>query len=156
MKMRVCTDAILVTYGSETTILTKSEEEKLRRFERKIARKIYRVVEETDELRSPGKAARGGHRGSCKDTEAAMVRPRKKDGRRKSSEESDKAEEQEEPRWKKQVLEDIKRFRIHNRTGEDPGSEVTEENHKRDKDEQGIRIGAKENAVSPRGFNRDH
>ena len=29
--------------------------------------------------------------------------------------------------------------------GKDPGSEVVEENHKRDKDEQGIRIGTKEN-----------
>ena len=29
--------------------------------------------------------------------------------------------------------------------GEDPGSEVMEENHKRNKDEQGIKIGTKEN-----------
>ena len=29
--------------------------------------------------------------------------------------------------------------------GEDPGSEVVEENHKRGKDEQGIGIGTKEN-----------
>ena len=48
--MRVCRVALqpVVTYGVETTILTKDEEEKQRRFGRKIARKIYdskKVVE---------------------------------------------------------------------------------------------------------------
>ena len=38
----------MVKYGAETMILTKDEEEKLRRFERKIVKKIYnlkRIVE---------------------------------------------------------------------------------------------------------------
>ena len=48
--MRVDKVAIppVVTYGAETMILTKGEKEKLKRFDRKIVRKIYnpkRVVE---------------------------------------------------------------------------------------------------------------
>ena len=43
----------------------------------------------TDEFRAPGKIARRAHRERYKDAETAMVRPHRKDGRRKSSEESD-------------------------------------------------------------------
>ena len=38
----------VVTYGSETWTLTKSDESLLRIFERKILRKIYRPIQEGD------------------------------------------------------------------------------------------------------------
>ena len=81
-KMRVYRVIIrlVVTYGAETMILTKDDEEKLRRF----VRKIYgpkKVV--TDELRGSGRSARRGHCERCKDTEGAMVRPHKKMGQEK-------------------------------------------------------------------------
>ena len=90
-KMRICRVVIrpVVTYGAETTNLTEGEEEKLRRFERKIY-SPKKVV--SDELRGPGRSARRAHCESCEDTEAAMERPHKKGGRRKSSEESDGVE----------------------------------------------------------------
>ena len=61
-------------------------------------RKLYALINctrslpKTDELRGPGKIARRRHRGSSKDTEAMLVRPHKKNGRRKSNEESDRVE----------------------------------------------------------------
>ena len=51
-----------------------------------------RSLPKTDELRDPGKIARRGHCESHKDTETAMIRPQKKDERRKSSKESDRVE----------------------------------------------------------------
>ena len=51
-----------------------------------------RSLLKTIELRGPGKIARRGHCESYKDTEAATVRPHKKDGRRKISEESDRVD----------------------------------------------------------------
>ena len=43
-KMRICRVAIraVIIYETETIILAKGEEEKLRRFERKIIRKVQR------------------------------------------------------------------------------------------------------------------
>ena len=80
-----------------------------------------------------------GHRKSYKDTEAAMVRPHKKDERKKVVEkkvtewkpDSRRTRRRPKSRWKEQVLE---------LEGEDPGSEVVEEDH-----ERGIRIGTKKN-----------
>ena len=45
-----------------------------------------RSLPKTDEFRGPGEIARRGHCESYKNTEAAMVRLHKKDGRRKSGE----------------------------------------------------------------------
>ena len=59
--------------------LTKGEEEKLRRFERKIYESSGMSLPKTDELRGPGKVARREHCENYKDTEAAMVRPHEKD-----------------------------------------------------------------------------
>ena len=74
-----------------------------------------------------------------------MVRPHKKGGRRKNSEEGKRTlEKQEEGRkadGNEQVSEDTKNPQLE---GENPGSKVMEENHRRDKDEQGIGIGTKE------------
>ena len=52
---------------------------------------VEEVYQRTDELKDPGQIASRGHCGSHKGTEAAMVRPHK-DGRRISSEESDRLE----------------------------------------------------------------
>ena len=72
----------LVTYGAETMILTQGEEEKLKRIERKIARKIYgpKKVPKTDELRGPGKITSRGHCENYKTTEVAMVRTHRRIG----------------------------------------------------------------------------
>ena len=73
-------------------------------------------------------------------TEAELVRPRKKDGRKKGSKESDRnfrrVRTRLKSRWEERVLEEIKRPRILGLEGKDPGSEVVEENHKGGKDEQ--------------------
>ena len=41
----------VATYGSETWTLTKSDDNSLRIFERKILRKVYRLVQESDTWR---------------------------------------------------------------------------------------------------------
>ena len=79
-------------------ILTKGEDEKLRRFEKKIVRKIYgqkssgRSLPKIDELRGPGNIVRRRQCENCKDTDVAMVRPYKRDRRRKSGGESNRQE----------------------------------------------------------------
>ena len=75
-------------------------------------------------------------------TDAAMVRPQKKDGRRKSSEESDRVEIR---LWKSKrktekpmggtSIRGHKKPKNPQLEGEDPRSEVMEENHKRSKNE---------------------
>ena len=74
----------VVICGAKAMILTKGEEEKPRRFERKThcsKRTSRRSPPRTDEFISPGKVARRGHCESHNDTEAAMVRPHEADGR---------------------------------------------------------------------------
>ena len=134
--MRVYRVAIhpVVTYRGETMILTKSEEEKLRRFERKIMRKIYgskrllggtyprqmnsEVHErlrgkdivnaiKTQRLRSYGHISRMGE-----EKVVRKVTEWKPDFRR--------ARERPKIRWEEQVLEDTERLRIHNWKEEDP------------------------------------
>ena len=82
----------IVTRGAETMILTKGEEEKLRSYEENLRLKESsgRNLPKTDELRGLGKIERRGHCESYKDTDAAVLRPHKKDGRRKNNEQSDR------------------------------------------------------------------
>ena len=99
----------------------------------------------TDEIRGPGKIAMGGHFESYKDTEVAMVQLHKKDGRRKSSEEGDRVKirfQKSKTKTKKSMGETGIRGHEKDKNpqleGEDPGSEVMEENRKGGKDEQDI------------------
>ena len=82
-----------------------------------------------------------------------LVRPHKKNGRR-SSGESDRVETRLwKSRRKTEKPMEGRGVRGHENAknpqleGENPGSEVMEENHKRSKDEQGIRIGMKETVM---------
>ena len=77
-----------------------------------------------------------------------MVWPHKKGGRSKSGEERNKVETRfTRARGRpKSQWEEHKKAKYPQLEGEDPGSEDTEENHKRGgKDERGIGIGTKEN-----------
>ena len=98
--MRVYRVAIrpMVTYGAEQLILIKGEEDKSKKIREEICEKNLRPkkssgrsLPKTGEFGGPGKIARWGHYENYKDPQAAMV-AHKKDGRRKSSEESVRVE----------------------------------------------------------------
>ena len=81
-----------------------------------------------------------------------MVRTRKKNGRRKSSENSDRVKTRlYRSRRKTEKLMRGTNIREHKKAknpqleGEDLGSKVMEQNHRRGKDEQDFTIGMKEN-----------
>ena len=70
----------------------------------------------------------------------------KKDGRRKSSEESESGNQTLEEHEEERKANGRNRYwRIPQLEGKDLGSKAMEENHRRGKDEQGIRMGTKEN-----------
>ena len=123
--------------GGETNLRGKSTAQ----------RKQWKESTKTDELRDSGKIARKGHCESYKDTEAAMIWPHKMmDEKRISGEESDRVETRLQKNRRKiekligGSIKGHKKVKNLQLKGEDPGQEVMEVNHKKGKDEQGIRI----------------